>query len=259
LDDQESAAQPPQSPKPFRLSRPIEYIKRYFEKRRAEKEKRTPTDRAAISTARATWVIALLTIAMVGVGVLQYLIFHAQLTEMQTEQRPWIVVDDIKLREHDDFNRLEPFYPKVGEFNLSFLLKNVGKIPAFVKVEGEFTSYENNDWQPLQNEVCKKPVNWKDSPFIIFPDSGRPFPYFITRRFKVQSGATQYTPAIVGCVIYKTLGGEPHQTPFYAAISNEAESVGKERGDVTAIKVSDKPIPIKQLTVKDISMAGDAN
>lgn len=45
--------------------------------------KKSPADRAAESVARATWVIAGLPVATIGVGVLQWLVYSAQLEEMK--------------------------------------------------------------------------------------------------------------------------------------------------------------------------------
>lgn len=78
---------------PPRPARKVGVIQRYLEKRRAEKQAQTPTDRAAKSTARATWVIAFFTVAMVGVGTLQWNTLHhtdnsiaAQLQEMKQQR-----------------------------------------------------------------------------------------------------------------------------------------------------------------------------
>ena len=65
------------------ISRSVAHIKAYFKKRRAEKSKEAPADRAGRQTATATWVIALSTVATLGVGISQYLVFSNQLTVMQ--------------------------------------------------------------------------------------------------------------------------------------------------------------------------------
>ena len=56
-------------------------IKSHREKRRAEKKQQTPADRAARSTARATWFIAVLTVATILVGI--FIINKGQLDEMR--------------------------------------------------------------------------------------------------------------------------------------------------------------------------------
>jgi hypothetical protein len=134
LDNQVSAGnyeKASEPAKPSRLSRAIENIKGYFEKSRAEKQKKGPEDRAATSTARATWAIAFLTLATIGVGISQYVIFDHQLKVMQgqldvmhADQRPWIYITP----------------PEAGapamvdergfHFSIKFGFKSAGKEPA---------------------------------------------------------------------------------------------------------------------------------
>jgi hypothetical protein len=88
LDNQEGAPeaqQPTQPSKPTRVSRAINEIKSYHERRRAEKSKYSPSDRAALSTARATWFIAVLTLVAAGAAISQYVIFDKQLSAMKEE------------------------------------------------------------------------------------------------------------------------------------------------------------------------------
>jgi hypothetical protein len=88
LGDQEGASdpdRPSQSPRPSRLLWSVEYVKRYLKKRRSEKNKQSAVDRAAASTARATWAIAVLTAVTIGVGISQYFIFNNQLDATKDE------------------------------------------------------------------------------------------------------------------------------------------------------------------------------
>lgn len=82
----------------------LTYPQRYLQQRRADRQKENATDRAARSTARATWAIAALTIAMIGIGALQWSTLHdtdksiaGQLREMQAEQRPWVYATEVKI------------------------------------------------------------------------------------------------------------------------------------------------------------------
>jgi len=59
-------------------------IKNWLQAKCAEKKKQNLTDRAAKSTARATWAIAALTLVTIGVGISQYVIFSRQLDEMRS-------------------------------------------------------------------------------------------------------------------------------------------------------------------------------
>jgi hypothetical protein len=86
LADQDSRDQPHApggAEKPRRIARGIAAIESHLEKRRSEKKQQTATDRAARSTARATWAIAILTAATICVGISQYVIFSRQLGEMR--------------------------------------------------------------------------------------------------------------------------------------------------------------------------------
>jgi hypothetical protein len=74
-------------------------IKRKLQERRAHRRKENPQDRFARRTANATVAIALLTLAIGVVGILQYCTFkgqldvmQGQLVEMQAARRPWLDV-----------------------------------------------------------------------------------------------------------------------------------------------------------------------
>jgi len=60
----------------------VRYVKRKLDERKAEKQKETPTDRAARITANATFWIAVFTFVSVGVSVGTFLILRKQLNEM---------------------------------------------------------------------------------------------------------------------------------------------------------------------------------
>jgi hypothetical protein len=74
---------PGDRPKPNRIARRVSEFKRYRDKRRAEKYHESATDKASRSTSRATWAIAVFTLATIGVGISQYIIFSRQLNEMR--------------------------------------------------------------------------------------------------------------------------------------------------------------------------------
>jgi hypothetical protein len=86
LADQDSSNDPGTrsviSPRPGWL---IQGIKHKFHERRTKNNQQNSVDRAATSTARATWAIAVLTAVTIGVGWSQYRIFDRQLTVMQDQ------------------------------------------------------------------------------------------------------------------------------------------------------------------------------
>jgi len=73
----------PRKPKFDWWIRFVSYCKRKLEERRAKNEKQDPTERAARSTARASWVMAVFTAVIAFVGILQWAVIRAQLGEMQ--------------------------------------------------------------------------------------------------------------------------------------------------------------------------------
>lgn len=90
MNNQESGEQetnPRTNPQPRWIARRIGAIKYCREKHRAQKQEETAIDRAARSTARATWAIAFLTLVTVGVGVSTYFILEGQLTEMTNTRK----------------------------------------------------------------------------------------------------------------------------------------------------------------------------
>jgi hypothetical protein len=101
-------------------------VQSYFQHRRAKKQKESSTDRATNSLARATWFIAVLTLAIAGVGFSQYFTFErqlevmqGQLDEMQAEQRPWINEPRVTYYSHEG---------SIYHFILTFM--NSRKIPT---------------------------------------------------------------------------------------------------------------------------------
>lgn len=129
MDDEKRCGdqnQPIQNPNDNRHSRSPEIIKRFFEKRRADKAKESPPDKAARSTANATWVIAFLTLVMISVTISQYVIFSRQLNVMQgqlgameADRRPWIKIEP-EVIANIDFTRGFTIIP------IKFYLTNIG-------------------------------------------------------------------------------------------------------------------------------------
>lgn len=73
---------PTNKPQSHWIAWTIQKVKRYLHDRSAAKKQEDPQDRASRRTANATVFIAILTVAVVLVGGLQYLIFKAQLKVM---------------------------------------------------------------------------------------------------------------------------------------------------------------------------------
>jgi hypothetical protein len=95
---------------PCWIAQSFQAIKHKFQVRRAKKKNETASDRAARRTANATWFIALFSAVTIGVGLKQWQALHdtdkrigeqveamgRQLTLMESDQRPWIKVSDVR-------------------------------------------------------------------------------------------------------------------------------------------------------------------
>jgi len=82
-DSSKQADPPCAQDKPNWIARCIRAVQRHLQERRAYKELESPIDRAARSTSRASWVIAILTLVNVGVGGATYFVLGGQLDEMK--------------------------------------------------------------------------------------------------------------------------------------------------------------------------------
>ena len=141
------ATQPSRRYQPSWIAKRVEQVKEQLQKRRADKEKESPTDRASRSTARATWAIAFLTIAMAVVGALQWSTLHdtdqsikRQLSVMENQfvgaERPWLAVSMTPIGDFDVKDGM-------GSLRVSLKIKNTGHTPAisvWVLTDGYFPS-----------------------------------------------------------------------------------------------------------------------
>jgi hypothetical protein len=154
LDNEQDAPEPQAiaaQPKPSWRTRVIENFKCYLQERRSQKKKQTPTDRAAISTARATWAIAILALVTVGVGISQYVIFNRQLNVMKGQL-------DVMLRDEEPHfvltEKLAPpiFHPVVaGNDSLGVAAWNIPYINSGKSVARNITvnTYMSLDYAPF--------------------------------------------------------------------------------------------------------------
>jgi hypothetical protein len=188
--------------KPNWIARCVSEFKRYRDKRRAEKYHESATDKASRSTSRATWAIAVFTLATIGVGISQYVIFSRQLNEMratreggdaafaaqlavmrdQTKvmqgqldqmgvaQRPWLRIENVRpigLDIHDPF---------VG-ITLDLEITNVGHQPAenadvkYKVYRTLFTTEEHGAALAVCREGAAQPRT--DLSEVIFPGENR--------------------------------------------------------------------------------------
>jgi hypothetical protein len=154
LDDRKTSEPhnpPPPQTQPNWIVRRVQEIKGYLQERRAKKKKQNPVDRAATSTARATWAIAVLTAVTIGVGWSQYRIFDRQLTVMQGQ------LDEMKQSFAPD--RAYVFSSKFEGYDKSpiqpgavvtFWFNNFGRTPAILTIPpGAKCAYLAQGFHPL--------------------------------------------------------------------------------------------------------------
>ena len=174
---------------------PIGKIKTYLEKRRAKEKEENASDRAARSTARATWAIAFLTIATIGVGISQYIIFGGQLdvmkrqtAMMESDGRPWVSTS---------FVGYPPDAAQLG-------FKNFGRFPAFHVAIKAF-SWQPTSYAPLPIlPTSRCTIDCKVSDIELATEV--PFQFVLAR----QGGDT--TVWIIGRADYEDAQGRPHKT-----------------------------------------------
>jgi len=224
LDNEQGAEQTQQispPPKPSVLARAVEYAKGYLQQRSAEKKEYTPADRAALSTARATWIIAIWTFATFGVGISQYIIFSRQLTVMENDKRPWLNVQpDIQ-----QFVDVTEWNESRGiRLPLKFSMKNYGQEPAInVRVYAKIVVHPGNPRREElaipQKEVCENGnIDSDKNPIggiAIFPSETG----VIEVGNSVSGGALFKNGepvlfSILGCIIYTYGAGAHGQTGF---------------------------------------------
>jgi hypothetical protein len=175
---------------PTRIARCIDAIHRFFEKRRIEKYHESAADRASRSTARATWMIAALTVATICVGVSQYIIFDRQLAAMEDDQRPWVGMGFAG-------------YPPDSPFQIQFI--NGGKSPAFdVSIMASASPYDDSVEPTIPVDRCL--LNCKVAGVEMLPSV--PYQFVLLRL-----SAGQDIPGwIIARVDYADANGHRHKT-----------------------------------------------
>ncbi|MGH7409425.1 MAG: hypothetical protein ACREKF_15645 [Candidatus Methylomirabilales bacterium] len=204
---------------------------------------------------------ALATIAMVVVALLQWQTLEKTDTTLRVVQRPWISIE--KVTSLDPWPRYED--DKVG-FTLLFFLKNVGHSPALdIRVDARVIPEEPGrpvEWTEPQRQVCASvraalDRREKSDRYTIVPNEV--FPYRLER--KIRKPTTDYSPVIVGCIVYRTARDiTSHQTPFFARMFvDDPRRRVDLRVDMAPIKISDLKPPKNQQLYVNVEGAGDAD
>jgi hypothetical protein len=230
LADQETRNAPPSLPQRSGIVKCVKEIRRQLQRRRAKKMQENATDRAARSTARATWAIAILTAATIGVALSQYVIFGRQLDVMENDKRPWIRVTlslskPVLLTE----------WSKQRGINvpLNFALKNYGQVPAInINVSPSIIVHPGNprraELDAPQKTTCEAARIESDKNPIggiaIFPNEAESIESNIATN--VREAFTAESPvlfAVLGCVDYTYGNGRHGQTGFRFVLGKGAE------------------------------------
>ncbi|MGC1777090.1 MAG: hypothetical protein WBB34_04035 [Xanthobacteraceae bacterium] len=197
---------PSQAPIVSPWARCVAKIKRKLQERRAEKKKQGAADRAAHSTARATWAIAFFTLVTIAVGASQYVTFNRQLGVMQgqldamnAERRPWVFATNISISRpvvHD------------GEglhISLKFDLRNGGHSPAVQTAVKFNTRIGSLNFLDEEKIVCAGQPGLGNT---IFPDSPatQEVSDLLSESQTAAAAATgikYMVPIIVSCISYR--------------------------------------------------------
>ncbi len=240
------------------ISRWVSDLQRCFHKYRANNEKLAPADRAANSTARATWAIAVLTVATIIVGVFQYHTFDHQLTVMQgqldaavADQRAWLKISASPIS--------LTFNANSGAATVQYGLRvtNVGhSVAVGVRVEVKaiaipfdnvFSALSQNQESFCAESIANKATENMDNQnmgITLFPGENYPqedvfyggsttftrSEILDSALIDVNSGQKidSFVPYLIGCVTYRlSLTNKRHQTGFIYQISRIEPKYGR--------------------------------
>lgn len=209
-----------------------------------------------------------------GVALLAILITHwdssdqigalrSQLDAMRLDQRAWVGVAEINVL-------VGPGLAEPPEFKLAYVLKDVGRLPAFVEVVAKIIVSHDSDWPQKQKRMCDEEVaqikirGWVhqtggNTTFAILPND--PWPYHLSSKLEGDLRMDEsYQPWIVGCVIYKSGFSETfHKTPFFGIISLDYIEHRMPRDEVVPIRRHTKIPEGTILVVKAISLVGETD
>jgi hypothetical protein len=141
----------------------VNYVEGKLEKRRARREKESPTERAERRTANATWFIGILTLVIAAVGAAQWYVLTGTLDEMRAEQRPWLkAVPRI----------VGPLSVKAGllSMNIAIDVKNGGHLPAS-GIRGAAMIINTGNWV-VTKEDLKETCDWAATAGVLDSDTG---------------------------------------------------------------------------------------
>jgi hypothetical protein len=240
------------------ISRPVDDLQRCFHKCPADNENLTPADRAANSTARATWAIALLTVATILVGISQYLTFDHQLTVMQgqldasvADQRAWLKISASPISLKFDTNS------GAATVQYGLHVTNVGhSVAVGARIEAKaivipfhnvFSTLSKSQESFCADSIANKATENMDDQnmgITLFPNENYPqedifyggsttftrseildsAPIDVNSGQKIDS----FVPYLIGCVTYRlSLTNKRHQTGFIYEISRIEPKYGR--------------------------------
>jgi hypothetical protein len=230
-DVDQQSIKPKNRPWPTFITREVRKLKGYLQKRRAKTEKPAPSDHAATSLAKATWAIAVLTLATIGVGFFQYLTLKGQLDAMENDKRPWlnaeiVIPDPVLITEWAGARGIN--------LPLKLSLKNHGQQPAInVRAYPTVMLHPGNERREelgvRQREICDGASTESDKDPIggiaVFPGETSAIETRIgVSGNEIFKNGEPVLFALLGCLDYSYGGGKHGQTGFRYVI-------GKATGD----------------------------
>jgi len=184
--------------------------------------------------ARFTLYVAVASIFLAIIAVLQACILSNQLGELQVEQRAWIFVSKIEI---------EPTAAGLDKVKVTVHFKNVGKTPALVYVGAEIIDqtsvYSHSLCREMQEKfAANKREHLLNPGYYIIPDATYPESQFPDNDLSAVELATimkHDAPYINGCVVYDDgVDTQIHQTGFWGVI-DKSTLIDKSTSSVSLI------------------------
>lgn len=209
----------------------LQISKAEADRRRANDQRAERYERKMWQLGVATFIVSMLTLVAVGwYACVAQRQLNTTIAQFHATERPWLQVAEIKVRR--DFSATQP--RKEGKryvFDLDFMVKNVGKSPAFILDVYAEQIHRDEEFTGRKDVMCVKARErarqvrdakaWTVLPNgeILFSGDAGPSQKDATEI----NGREEYRPSIIGCVVYQSLTapGVQHSTPFVGNVTAE--------------------------------------
>lgn len=256
-----------------------------YNKDRADDNQRKANETALVKATKqaacATIIIAIAALLTLGAAIVQAIIFNRQfgamkstddhiakqLSVMEEQARPWVVVSAINVLQKVDLAK--------PRFLMNFVLKNISQRPAYVLARGDVIASTMDDWRypdtwnpkwrALQDSQCFMDFP-KESAAVVVPQDPMDYPDGSLRVASpnmeaVRRNGGEYLVTVVGCIQYKSRLSQdrPYQTKFGGVLSAEQCTSNKSErqpGEWVHLRPAMGVVAGSDLCVRDIHING---